>query len=620
MTATDPGFEGLLEFLRASHGFDFTGYKRSTLGRRVKHRVGQLGLPGCEAYLEHLQAHPDEFPTLFDTILINVTGFFRDPAAWVVLSQSVLPRILEHKQEREQVRVWSAGCATGQEAYSLVMAFSEVMGTTAFRDRVKVFATDVDEEALQTGRLGFYPMRELDDVDEPLRDRYFEVQGDQALFRPDLRRCVVFGRHDLVQDAPISHIDLLVCRNTLMYFNADAQSRILGRLHYALDEAGILFLGTAEMLLSHTDLFSPVDSRTRIFTKLSRGRARERLLVAIPGGLGESNHVPLREASADALPVAQIVLDSMGVVTQVNDQARRTLDVVAGDIGTRFHDLEISYRPVELRSIMAEAQAQRRSIVVRDIEVPNSGGQRHFVDVHVTPLWQGEGGLLGTSVSFIDVTAAHQLQVELARSKQDLETAYEELQSANEELETTNEELQSTVEELETTNEELQSANEELETINEELQSTNGELQSINNELNDRTDELDRMNIFTESVLSSLHLGVIVLDPDMRVQIWNSRAAELWGLRADEVVGSGFLTLDIGLPVDGLAGALRSCISGESESESRVLDAHNRRGQAMRCRITCTPLQPNAQGRRGVVMLMEGVTVERDSAAELSVS
>jgi two-component system CheB/CheR fusion protein len=207
-------------------------------------------------------------------------------------------------------------------------------------------------------------------------------------------------------------------------------------------------------------------------------------------------------------------------------------------------------------------------------------------------------------VDFLDVTAPQTLRSELQRSKQELETAYEELQSTNEELETTNEELQSTVEELETTNEELQSANEELETMNEELQSTNGELQTINVEMRERSDELDRLNAFMESVLTSLRAAVVVLDGDMRVQVWNSRAEDLWGLRADEVIGQVLLTLDIGLPVDELTVPLRRCANGESESEERLLSALNRRGRTISCRVTCSPLYDGGN-RRGVVVLME---------------
>ena len=625
----DPGLEALLEFLRASHGFDFTGYKRTTLARRVRHRIDLIGVAGYEAYLDHLQVHPEEFATLFDTILINVTAFFRDPVAWAALGQSVLPGLLEHKRGRDPVRVWSAGCATGEEAYTVAIACAEAIGLQRFREQVKIFATDLDEGALQVARHGSYPLRDLADVEPRLVEKYFEVQGSSATFRGDLRRCVIFGRHDLVQDAPISRLDLLICRNTLMYFTAEAQARIIARLHYALNDDGFLFLGKAEMLLSHADLFAPVDSRSRVFTKVAKGNLRERLMVLAETGSyadagGElSAQLRLRDASIDAAPTAQVVIDAAGTVVVANQQARSLLDISAADVGARFQDLAVASGPVELRSLIADAQARQRPVTVRDVEVPSAdppglGSDARLMDIEVIPLRDTEGGALGTSLSFTDVTGSHQLQSELARSRQDLETAYEELQSANEELETTNEELQSTVEELETTNEELQSANEELETMNEELQSTNGELQTINSELRERTEELDRVNVFMESVLTSLRLGVVVVDPELRVQIWNGGSVELWGLRPDEVIGSSFLGLDIGLPVDELEAALRGCIEGRSDYEERVVGAHNRRGRAMTCRISCTPLVARGRGRRGVVLLMEDVAARDPAEASLS--
>ncbi|HEX6493531.1 MAG TPA: PAS domain-containing protein, partial [Candidatus Dormibacteraeota bacterium] len=234
------------------------------------------------------------------------------------------------------------------------------------------------------------------------------------------------------------------------------------------------------------------------------------------------------------------------------------------------------------------------------------GGGVQYLDVHVISL-QDDGGIaLGTSIAFADVTSHHRLQSEVAHAKQELETAYEELQSTNEELETTNEELQSTVEELETTNEELQSANEELETMNEELQSTNNELQAINTELRDRSDELDTMNVFMDSVLSSVHVGVVVLDSEMRVRIWNGRSEDLWGLRAQEVTGEPFLNLDIGLPVEQLAGAIRDCIAGsDSHAANTVVSAVNRRGRHIECRVTCSALLGAGRARQGAILMME---------------
>ncbi|MGN6338328.1 CheR family methyltransferase, partial [Mycobacterium sp.] len=221
-TTTDEAFEGLLRYMRDSRGFDFTGYKRTSLMRRVRHRMDQAGYTAFDEYLDFLQASSDEFTALFNTILINVTSFFRDPEAWEFVSTEVIPRLLAERGPDDPIRVWSAGCASGQEAYTLAMLLAEALGAEAFRQRVKIYATDVDEDALSEARSASYDAKAVESVPPDLLARYFEqVNGGRYVFHKDLRRAVIFGRNDLVKDAPISRVDLLVCRNTLMYLNAE---------------------------------------------------------------------------------------------------------------------------------------------------------------------------------------------------------------------------------------------------------------------------------------------------------------------------------------------------------------------------------------------------------------
>src|SRR5919199_1219066 len=237
-------FEALLDYLKQNRGFDFTGYKRPSLSRRIEKRMQAVGIGSYAEYTDYLEAHPDEFTHLFNTILINVTTFYRDAVPWDYLGAEIVPRILAQREPSEAIRVWSAGCASGEEAYTLAIVLAESMGLDQFRERVKIYATDVDEEALDKARHGTYTAKELSPVPEPLRDKYFERAADTGfVFRKDLRRCVIFGRNDLVQDAPISRIDLLVCRNTLMYFNGGTQAKVLRRFHFALAHGGVLFLG-----------------------------------------------------------------------------------------------------------------------------------------------------------------------------------------------------------------------------------------------------------------------------------------------------------------------------------------------------------------------------------------
>ncbi|HEV8164961.1 MAG TPA: protein-glutamate O-methyltransferase CheR [Actinomycetota bacterium] len=231
MTTDDANgdLEVLLDYLRRSRGFDFTGYKRTSLSRRIEKRMQTVGADGYLGYLDHLEVDPEEFTHLFNTILINVTGFFRDPLAWEYLAAEVLPRLAADKRDGEPIRVWSAGCASGEEAYTLAMAIAEALGPETVKERVKIYATDVDEDALNQARQARYTAKQVEGVPAELLERYFERNGHGYVFSNELRRSVVFGRHDLIQDAPISRIDLLVCRNTLMYLNSDTQAHVLAR-------------------------------------------------------------------------------------------------------------------------------------------------------------------------------------------------------------------------------------------------------------------------------------------------------------------------------------------------------------------------------------------------------
>jgi len=609
LTASD--FTRLLEYLKASRGFDFSAYKVSSLMRRVQKRMRDIGVRGYAEYTDYLEVHPHEFDPLFDTILINVTGFFRDAPAWTCLAEKILPRLLEERDPRSPLRIWSAGCATGEEAFSLAMLFAEALSEERVR-RMKIYATDADEDALAQARQASFEARQVTGVPQSFLDKYFEKTGNRHVFRSDLRRCLIFGRHDLIQDAAISRLDLLVCRNTLMYFNGETQEKILARFHFALNRNGYLFLGKAETLLTHGNSFRPADLKHRIFTRAPTANRRERLLAyGPPGAPADPNGVSarplrLREAAFDAGQVAQIVVDDRGHLVLANAEARRLFGLGNSDFGRVLQDLELSYRPVDLRSPLEEAYATRSPIILKGVEWRGTGGQVRKLEIHLVPLLDPKAGILGASVSFLDLTQAHQLQLALERTHRELETAYEELQSANEELETTNEELQSTIEELETTNEELQSANEELETMNEELQSTNEQLRSMNDQLQKGSDELNLVNVYLESILSSLRSAVLVLDRNMQVKIWSPKAEELWGARASEARGQAFLDLDIGLPVRELREPLRRCLEADAPTvRTVVLDAVNRRGRPIQCEVQCMPLL-NGDEVAGVILLIDG--------------
>jgi two-component system CheB/CheR fusion protein len=485
------------------------------------------------------------------------------------------------------------------------MLLAEALGEEAFRRQVKIYATDIDEDALAEAREASYSAKQLEKVPPELRERYFQPSNHSFVFRSDLRRIVIFGRNDLHRDPPISRVDLLVSRNTLMYFGAEVQQRILASFYFALNRGGFLVVGKAEALQSGRNYFVPYDLKRRIFVKDGSVDPAFRMQRLPPTSLDHEGPRELGEAAFEHAPMPQLVVDDENRVAAINQAARAMFSLRQRDVGRHLQDLEISYRPVDLRSLIDDVRSERHTAAQGDVHWQRGTEDARTLDVEVSPLAPLGEQFAGVIVTFVDSTEHRALEEDLERARRELETAYEELQSTVEELETTNEELQSTNEELETTNEELQSTNEELETMNEELQSTNEELETMNDELRERTDETLQANSFLGSVLSSIQQGVVVVDRGMRVVAWSRRVSELWGLRDHEVESEHLLNLDIGLPVQRLRDPIRRVLAG-SEAQSVELEGHDRRGKPVRVRIAFAPLQnrPDKQEPDGAILLV----------------
>jgi two-component system CheB/CheR fusion protein len=618
--ATDPLFESLLAYLQESRGLDFRGYKRTSLRRRITLRMEAIGAEDFAAYQSHLEVHPGEFEDLLNTVLINVTSFFRDAEAWEVLKTEVIPQIIAAAEDDRPIRVWSVGCASGEEPYSIAMLFAEVLGAQAFCKRVKIYATDLDEEALRAARQATYLPRDVEGVPADLLGKYFERTHHHYVFNRDLRKCVIFGCHNVVKDAPISRIDLIVCRNLLIYLEGETQDVVLPRLHYALTTGGFLFLGKAETQLARSSLFKPVEMKHRVFVKVSQEWRRQ-----VGGGiaLGRDTRadVPvsqarLLEAVLNEAAVAYLVIDEDGVVGLANAAARHLLSVGEADIGRPFQDLPVSYRPLELRGPIEEAMRERRVIRVEHQEFNQSPNEIVRLTIEIRPLFRQDGSAYAALLSFTNTTAIYAIQRELGTTQENLEQSIEELQSANEELETTNEELQSTNEELETTNEELQSTNEELETINEESRSSSEEMESAHEELRIQAQQAVNFKTYLESVLRSMNVGVVVIDGNHLILSWNRWSESTWGLRAEEVVGTSLDALDIGFPIHLLRDDLVAVRSGRAAVTEQVLEGVDRRGRPILCRVRAAPLADDgdvaaAGGGIGTVIAFEDLTEER---------
>jgi two-component system, chemotaxis family, CheB/CheR fusion protein len=505
--------------------------------------------------------------------------------------------------------VWSAGCASGEEAYTLAMVMANALGQSAAARRLKIYGTDVDLDALTHARAGVYTGKLLEEVPAELRERYFQAdaRGRGFTMIPSLRRTIVFGRHDLTRDPPISHVDLLSCRNTLMYLNSATQAVVVPRLHYSLRNSGFLFLGRAEMVVhAGAGRFEAVSVRHRVFVSLPQAPPPDsvpsRLTLREPFDLLPLEVPPLDRVSvSDNEPeptfqlgaVAQLVISHGGVLLGANDAAREIFGIGTEDVARPIREL----RPVAgFEEVIASAERAFLGQAIPEVGAVRfitPAGTALDLSTELLPV-PGKGNeMAAVIVTMTDVASVTSLREDFHHMHAELETAYEELQSTNEELVTSNEELQSSYEELETTNEELQSANEELETTNEELRSSNEELEASNIELKSAGDALERMNsslvgannelnrfsALHRHVMDNFPSAVIVLDSHLLIEEWNRAATDLWGLREEEVLGEPFFGLDFGLPLEGLQEPVRACRTAGATSVTLELEAINRLGR-----------------------------------------
>ncbi len=568
--------------------------------RRIEKRMRAIKLSSYADFIQYLEEHPDEFRLLFNAILVNTTAFFRDSAAWQQVVSGAVPQLIAQKAPDEPVRIWSAGGASGEEAYSLAMVFAEALGREQFLKRVKIFGTDIDEEALVQARKASYDARNVSGVPAELLEKYFVARGDRFVFDSELRRALAFGVHDLIRDAPIARIDLVACRNTLMYFNAETQTEVLRRLHVALVGGGTLFLGRAEMLLRHANEFTPIDRKRGLFRKSGRFASatphtlRRETQQAAKEVAEAAARDHLFESALDASPDALLVLDTRGVVVVASERARARFAIGPNDIGRPLRELEIAHRPVDLGPLIERAYAERRSTTVKDVRHSTASGEA-YIDVRIVPLYDA-AATLGVVIWFVDATTYRRLQAEVNALTSELDTALWTPEPIGDEVDAVSE-LPSRLAELEILQAELRSAS-------AQLHSTHRDLKTRSDALKARAADLVGEAAFLNSVLCSFRPGVVVVDSNLVVKLWNRRAEKLWDLRSHEAVGSHLSKLSLRLPIESVTGAIRSCLAGESEYIENVVPLVTRRGRTIRCRITCTPLVLPNEGT-GAVLVIE---------------
>jgi two-component system CheB/CheR fusion protein len=541
--------------LRKRTGHDFHGYKPGTFLRRVQRRMQVVQVSSAAAYLELLRERPSEAQELFNDLLIGVTQFFRDPHEFELLAREVVPKLFAGKTQNDRIRVWVIGCSTGEEAYSLGILLREHMATLDEVPLVQIFATDLDGRALAAARAARYAHTIADDMSPERLARWFVKEGNTYCVVKELREMCIFSQHSIIKDAPFSRLDIVSCRNLLIYLDAELQNQVIPLFHFALKPSGVLFLGNSENVSRHTNLFAPLEPRSRVFRRLEASNRvppnfpftvaslpPERLPVrSVAPSTIEPSLAQRAERFAERYAPAYVILDDGYNVLHFSARTGRYLDPVGGAATLNLLQLIHPDLRLDVREALSRAAEVEETVELADRRI-GVNGHSLLVDLVVEPVKHASGPVRSYFVLFKDGHAAPgpgQIAVPTASSDQqayiqqleaELRETRERLQATAEEAETTSEELKASNEEYQSLNEELQSANEELQTSKEELQSLNEELTTVNGELSLRVQELGRSNSDLKNFLESTQIATIFLDNHLRVTNYTPAVAEIFHL------------------------------------------------------------------------------------------
>jgi len=553
----------ILMMIRTKTGHDLSSYKRTTINRRIERRMAVHGITEINLYARYLQEHSEEVQILFKELLINVTSFFRDAEAFTLLKKDILPQLLEGKPENYVFRLWVPGCATGEEAYSLAILLRELTYNASRDYKIQIYSTDIDEDSIAAARSGIYPANISIDV-SPERLRRFFIKEDSGFrIKKEIREMIVFAAQNITRDAPFTKLDLISCRNLLIYLESDLQNRIIPTFHYSLKPGGILFLGPSESVGPYNDLFTQVNRKWKIFQ--SRPSASTAYGLT-PSGLAwtgdhakkaqgeevklvkETNYAELtRKLLLDIYAPCAVITDDNGTILYVHGDTGGYLRPAPGQASLNIVEMAREGLKLDLRRAIQEAVRQKQPVAFRGLQVYTDGVAQR-VDLTVQPLPHAgtTAGLLLTCFQDVEwppkpktapvktpgaksrTGRANELEQELAYTRENLQATIEELQASNEELKSTNEELQST-------NEELQSTNEELETSKEELQSLNEELVTVNSEYHAKIEQLLSLQNDMKNLFDTVSVGTIFLDGRLTIKRFSREAAKIYRLTPADV-------------------------------------------------------------------------------------
>ena len=561
----DSALQKIFVLLRGQTGNDFSLYKKTTTLRRIERRMNVHNIGKTEQYVRFLQDNAQEVELLFRELLIGVTNFFRDHEAFDFLKDKVVPDILRSKAKERAVRVWVPGCSTGEEAYSIAIVFSECLSKLRMKGdfKVQIFATDIDKAAIDKARQGLYPANIAADLSPERLEHFFSKEDNKYQINKDIREMVVFAPHNVTMDPPFTKLDLISCRNLLIYLTADLQKKLVALFHYSLKPNGILFLGASETIGRFVDFFSLVDTRWKIYQQRQSAQTTANVVDfahfyrdTIPAGkVGDKESAELasipelanRLLLEDFTPPS-VFINDQGDIVYIHGRTGKYLEPPAGKTNINIFAMAREGLRVELPGAIREAKSQNKVKTVRGIKV-KTNGDYHTVDLTIRPIIQPGvkqalymlvfndvevrpkeagtiGGRSGSSSRLKEIN--NELEKELKHTKELLQTTTEEMQLSQEELKSTNEELQSTNEELQSTNEELSSSKEEMQSLNEELMTVNAELQI-------KIDEFARSNNDMKNLLNRTEIATIFLDNDMNIRRYTPEATEIFNLIQSDV-------------------------------------------------------------------------------------
>ncbi len=557
------GMNRILMLLRSATGQDFSLYKKSTIGRRIERRMAQHDIADTEVYARYLKEQPAEVKALFKEMLINVTSFFRDAGALAALKQDILPQLFAGKPDDYIFRAWVAGCASGEEAYSIAMLLREFMDEARQEYKVQIYATDLDEDAISAARAGIYPPNIVQDVQPERLRRFFVKEEAGYRVKKNIREMVVFANQNVIKDPPFTRLDLLSCRNLMIYLEPELQSHLIPVFHYALKPGGVLILSPSESIGNHAELFAPLDRKWKFYRATGTVASAR---TAMPSGLLRAGGASAKEPEDAAKKIketgfadlakrallqsyapASVVTDEKGDILYVHGDTGKYLRPAPGRATLNVVDMAREGLQLELRAAIRNAATQGALTVCRDLCVSGGAGDSQGVHISVRSLHGPDAahGLL--LVSFQDVlcvapdkpargkhTNSGAMPGRVEGLERELSYTKENLQAAIEEQQTTNEEMKSTNEDLQSTNEELQSANEELETSKEELQSLNEELITVNAELHAKIEQLANIQNDMRNLLDNISAGIIFLDEHLNIKRFTREAARVYRLAASD--------------------------------------------------------------------------------------